>query len=121
MASNLTRDEAAERSALLTVVSYQVDLDLTAPGGDETTFSSVTVIRFDCASPGASSYIDLTAPAVREITLNGAPVSLDAFDGDRIALAGLAARNELRVVATCAYSRSGEGLHRFTDPADKQV
>jgi aminopeptidase N len=121
VASNLTRDEAAERSALITVTSYQVDLDLTAQGGDETTFSSVTVIRFDCASPGASSYTDLTAPAVREITLNGAPVSLDAFDGDRIALAGLAARNELRVAATCAYSRSGEGLHRFTDPADKQV
>src|SRR5689334_9794388 len=121
VASNLTRDEAAERSALITVTSYQVDLDLTAQGGDETTFSSVTVIRFDCASPGSSSYIDLTAPAVREITLNGAPVSLDAFGGDRIALAGLAARNELRVAATCAYSRSGEGLHRFTDPADKQV
>jgi aminopeptidase N len=121
VASNLTRDEAAERSALITVTSYQVDLDLTAQGGDETTFSSVTVIRFDCASPGASSYIDLTASAVREIMLNGAPVSLDAFDGDRIALAGLAARNELRVASTCAYSRSGEGLHRFTDPADKQV
>ena len=120
MASNLTRDEAAERSALIAVSSYQVDLDLTAPG-DDATFSSVSVIRFGCASPGSSSYIDLTAPAVREITLNGAPVSLDAFDGDRIALAGLAARNELRVVATCAYSRSGEGLHRFTDPADKQV
>ncbi|HET9971542.1 MAG TPA: hypothetical protein VFQ68_25135, partial [Streptosporangiaceae bacterium] len=64
MASNLTRDEAAERSALITVASYQVDLDLTAQGGDETTFSSVTVIRFGCASPGSSSYIDLTAPAV---------------------------------------------------------
>jgi aminopeptidase N len=121
VASNLTRDEAAERSALITVASYQVDLDLTAASGDEATFSSVSVIRFGCASPGSSSYVDLTAPAVREITLNGAPVSLDAFDGDRIALAGLAAQNELRVVASCAYSRSGEGLHRFTDPADKQV
>jgi aminopeptidase N len=27
----------------------------------------------------------------------------------------------LRVVADCAYSRSGEGLHRFTDPADERV
>ena len=27
----------------------------------------------------------------------------------------------VRVVADCAYSRSGEGLHRFTDPVDKQV
>ena len=66
-------------------------------------------------------FINLTAPAVREITLNDTPVSLDAFDGDRITLTGLAADNELRVVADCAYSRSGEGLHRFTDPADGRV
>ena len=46
---------------------------------------------------------------------------MDAFDGNRIALAPLAAENELRVVARCAYSRSGEGLHRFTDPADGGV
>ncbi len=29
--------------------------------------------------------------------------------------------NELTVRAQCPYSRSGEGLHRFTDPADKGV
>ena len=118
MTSNLTRDEAAVRSALITVASYHVDLDLT--GGDET-FSSVSVIKFDCAAPGSTSFINLTAPAVREITLNGEPVGLDAFDGDRITLTGLAASNVLRVAADCAYSRSGEGLHRFTDPADGRV
>ena len=118
MASNLTRDEASARSALITVTSYQVDLDLT--GGDAT-FDSVSVIRFGCTAPGSSTHLDLTAPAVREITLNDAPVSLDAFDGDRITLTGLAADNVLRVVADCAYSRSGEGLHRFTDPADGRV
>ena len=121
MTSNLTRDEAQARSALITVASYEVDLDLTAPGGGEVTFDSVTVVRFDCAAPGASTFVDLTAPAVREITLNGVPVGLEAFDGDRIALDGLAASNVLRVSAQCAYSRSGEGLHRFTDPADKRV
>ena len=118
MTSNLTRDEAAARSALVTVASYHVDLDLT--GGDEV-FRSVSVIRFDCAVPGSTSFINLTAPAVREITLNGKPVGLDAFDGDRITLTGLAASNVLRVAADCAYSRSGEGLHRFTDPADGRV
>jgi len=121
VASNLTRDEAAARSALITVASYQVDLDLTARGGDDTTFRSVTLIRFDCAERGSSTHLDLSAPAVREIILNDEPVSLDAFDGDRITLTGLAAANVLRVTADCAYSRSGEGLHRFTDPADKQV
>jgi aminopeptidase N len=121
VASNLTRDEAAARSALITVSSYQVDLDLTARAGDETTFRSVTVIRFSCTEPGSSTHLDLTAPGVREIILNDAPVGLDAFDGDRITLTGLAAGNVVRVTADCAYSRSGEGLHRFTDPADKQV
>jgi aminopeptidase N len=116
--ANLTRDEAAARSAIITVASYHVDLDLT---GDDEVFGSVSVIRFDCVAPGSASFINLTAPAVREITLNGEPVSLDAFDGDRITLEGLAASNVLRVVADCAYSRSGEGLHRFTDPADGRV
>ena len=100
MTSNLTRDEAAARSALITVASYHVDLDLT--GGDEV-FGSVSVVRFDCAVPGSASFINLTAPAVREITLNGEPVGPGAFDGDRITLDGLAASNVLRVVADCAY------------------
>src|SRR5260370_6604053 len=118
ISDNLTRDEATTRSALITVASYQVDLDLT--GGDAT-FGSVTVIRFGCTVPGSSTFINLTCPAVREIILNDTPVSLDAFDGDRITLTGLAAGNVLRVAADCAYSRSGEGLHRFTDPADGRV
>jgi aminopeptidase N len=117
--SNLTRDEAAARSALVKVDSYEVDLDLTL--GSEERFDSVSVVRFECVAPGSSTFINLTAPAVREIILNGTPVSLDAFDGDRIRLDALAASNVLRVAAECAYSRSGEGLHRFTDPADGRV
>jgi aminopeptidase N len=118
VASNLTRDEARDRAQLLDVESYQVELDLT---DSDTTFSSATTVRFGCAIPGADTFIELTAPAVTQITLNGAAVDLAAFDGDRIALTGLAADNELQVNAACAYSRSGEGLHRFTDPADKGV
>ncbi len=118
MTSNLTRDEAMARSALIQVTSYEVELDLV--DGDST-FGSVSVIRFGCGAPGSSTFIDLTAPAVRGITLNDEPVSLDAFDGDRIMLEDLAPENVLRVVAECSYSRSGEGLHRFTDPVDGRV
>jgi aminopeptidase N len=118
VASNLTRDEARERSRLLTVTSYRVDLDLT---GGETTFRSSSTITFRCSEPGAGTFIDLVAPAVSEITLNGTSVDPAAFDGERIALEGLAAENELRVVAECGYSHSGEGLHRFTDPVDGNV
>jgi aminopeptidase N len=115
---NLTQDEARARATVVTVSSYQVELDLT--GGD-TTFPSVTVVRFQAATGGSETFVNLTAPKVLEITLNGSPVPLDAFDGDRITLTSLNQDNELRVVAECAYSRSGEGLHRFTDPADGGV
>jgi aminopeptidase N len=118
VASNLTRAEAQERARLVDVESYHVELDLT--GGD-TTFGSVTTVSFRCARPGASTFIDLSAPATREITLNGTRVDPASFDGNRITLDGLADSNELRVVAECSYSRSGEGLHRFTDPADGAV
>jgi aminopeptidase N len=118
VARNLTRNEARDRARLLDVDSYQISLDLT---GGESTFGSVTTVRFRCASPGASTFIDLTASAVTEMTLNGARVPAENFAGNRIKLDGLAAANELRVVADCAYSRSSEGLHRFTDPADGGV
>jgi aminopeptidase N len=118
MASNLTREEARERAALIKVTSYQVDLDLTGGG---VSFGSQSVITFRCAAPGAGTFVNLTAPAVSRITLNGEPVAPGAFDGERITLAGLAAENVLVVDAECAYSRSGEGLHRFADPADGNV
>lgn len=118
MTSNMTREEAAGRAALLAVDHYQVELDLT---GDEYSFGSVTTVRFSCASPGSGTFINLTAPEVSQIILNGQAVPSAAFDGDRFWLPGLEAGNELTVRARCAYSRSGEGLHRFTDPADQRV
>jgi aminopeptidase N len=115
---NLTRDEAAERARILDVATYDVSLDLTS---SDTTFESTTVITFSCSEPGASTFADLVGADVREITLNGRPVDLAAYSDSRIALDRLEADNELRVVAECPYSRSGEGLHRFVDPVDKLV
>jgi aminopeptidase N len=118
LTDNLTRDEATERARLLNAVAYRVELDFTR--GDDI-FRSVSAVSFRCARPGASSFVNLTAPAVHEIVLNGEQVPVTAFDGDRILLTRLREANELRVVADCSYSRSGEGLHRFTDPADGGV
>ena len=117
--TNLTRDEAAQRSALLDVSSYAVDLDLTA---GETTFGSTTTIRFTCREPGAGTFVDLVDATVHSITLNGTPLDTAAVYVDsRIELSDLAAENELLVVADCTYSHSGEGLHRFVDPVDDRV
>ncbi|MBK3630052.1 aminopeptidase N [Streptomyces sp. MBT49] len=120
--TNLTREEAQQRAKLLTVDSYEIDLDLSGAqeGG---TYRSVTTVRFDVAEGGSQSFIDLVAPTVHEVTLNGDTLDADAlFTDSRIALPGLLeGRNVLRVVADCAYTNTGEGLHRFVDPVDEQA
>ncbi len=121
--TNLTREEARTRAELLDVDSYAVELDLsTAPDVGAPTFGSTTVIRFRARTPGSSTFADLVGATVREVVLNGRSLDPDEVYADsRIRLEGLEADNELRVVADCAYSRSGEGLHRFRDPADGRV
>ncbi|MZE70371.1 aminopeptidase N [Streptomyces sp. SID5789] len=123
----MSRDEARERAALLSVDGYEVSLDVRSAVGDTQgegprTFRSVTTLRFRCNEPGASSFADLIAPSVTAVSLNGRDLDpSEVFDGTRIALEDLAADNELVVDAQCAYSRTGEGLHRFVDPEDGEV
>ena len=115
---NLTRIEAQERRAVVDTQSYEIALDLTA--GDEV-FTSRSTVRFT-ATDGASTFIDLIARDVREITLNGRTLDpATVFSDSRIALEGLAAENELTVLADCEYTNTGEGLHRFVDPVDGEV
>ena len=114
---NLTRVEAQQRKALVSVTSYEIALDLTT--GPET-FASTTRVTFTAAD-GASTFIDAVTAAVHSITLNGAALDTAVADGTRIALDGLAAENVLEVVADFAYTNSGEGLHRFVDPVDGEV
>ncbi|WP_406814780.1 aminopeptidase N [Mycobacterium sp. M23085] len=120
---NLTREQAVERASLITVVSYQIDLDLTdgagAPG--ERTFHSVTTVVFD-ALAGADSVIDIAADTIRSATLNGRDLDVSGYDESTgIPLRGLADRNVVVVDADCRYSNTGEGLHRFVDPVDNET
>ncbi|MFI1887254.1 aminopeptidase N [Streptomyces jumonjinensis] len=120
--TNLTREEAQLRARLLTTHSYEVDLDLSGAqeGG---IYRSVTTVRFDSAEAQAETFIDLVAPAVHEVVLNGKSLDVAAvFRDSRIALPHLhEGPNELTVVADCAYTNTGEGLHRFVDPVDEQA
>ena len=114
--AEITRAETEQRARRLRVHSYDVALDLSR---GEDIFGSVSVIRFDCAEPGATSHADLVAYTVHEITLNGVPLDPAAACADgRITLPALAAHNELRVAADCSYTASGTGLHRSADSAD---
>jgi aminopeptidase N len=115
--SNLTRDEARERSALLFDVRYDITLDLTG----EDSFDSDSVVRFRCRTPGASSFLDLTALEVMLVELNGASIEPSSFADHRVHLTGLQEENQVRVRARCAYHRTELGMHRFQDPVDGKV
>jgi aminopeptidase N len=117
---NLTRDEARRRADLLSVAAYDVALDLTT---GPTRFRTRSSVEFTASEEGASTFIDLIAASVEQITLNGE--SLDPathFDGVRVQLPALrSGANELTIDATGVYMNTGEGLHRFVDPVDDEV
>ncbi|WEO98036.1 aminopeptidase N [Streptomyces sp. FXJ1.172] len=116
--SVLTRDEAQLRAQLLDVHRYTVELDLTT--GDET-FDSRTEIRFTARSAG-DTFVELKPAELRAVTLDGQPLDPESLDDGRLALRNLTAgEHELRVDAAMRYSRTGEGMHRFTDPGDGET
>lgn len=116
--ANLTRDEARARAELISGLSYEVSLDLTT--GDET-FGCETTIKFDCATPGATTFVDYSGASVAAIWMNGQEIEPGRFTGTRIELIDLRDSNELRVRAHSAYQRTGVGMHRFVDPTDGNV
>ena len=115
--TNITQIEAAERSTILKVTSYAIDLDLTT--GAEN-FRVKTTVKFAGLKPGATTFIDCVGSKVYSAKLNG--VEFDPkFDGETVFLPAIAADNLLEIEHDGVYSNSGEGLHRFVDPADDEV
>ncbi|MEU0243608.1 aminopeptidase N [Streptomyces sp. NPDC006235] len=116
--SVLTRDEAQTRAGLLDVHRYTIELDLTT--GDET-FDSRTLIRFGARADG-DTFVEVKPAELRSVTLDGQPLDPESLDGNRLPLKNLTAgEHELRVHARMRYSRTGEGMHRFTDPTDGET
>ncbi len=122
--TNLTRVEAEIRSRMIGDVNYDITLDLTA---SETTFPSTTVVTFTVVETG-DTFIDLIARDLESVTLDGVDITADCLTNDRylpekgLPLLGLpVGEHTLEVVATCDYSNTGQGLHRFVDPIDGEV
>ena len=119
--SVLTRDEAQTRARLLDVHRYTIDLDLTR--GDEH-FGSTH--RHPLHRPRRTGGHLRRAEARRP-----APVGLDGHDpldpAEPRRRPPPAHRPRRRASTSCAsrpdmrYSRTGEGMHRFTDPADGET
>jgi aminopeptidase N len=114
----LTLSEARARAALVTDVSYDVELTLRAHGDR---FDSSTVVRFTCLEPGATTFLELANGSDVLVTLNGEKLQSATYDGHRVTLDGLAANNEVRVSARLPYVTTGDGMHRFVDPVDGET
>jgi len=121
--TNLTRDEAQARAALVRSQSYDVDLDLTV-GPD--TFVSTTTARFRMLEPG-TTWLDLVTEHVEHVEVRSATGTrrLDpayVHHDSRLWLHDLPAGDvEVTVTASCSYMNTGEGMHRFVDPVDKET
>jgi aminopeptidase N len=114
----LNRAEAETRARDVTVRHYAIDLDLTR---GEDVFGSTTVIRFT-ALRDCDTFAELKPAALHGARLDGAALDTALLDDNRLPLTGLTAgEHELRVEADMRYSRTGEGMHRFTDPADGEA
>jgi aminopeptidase N len=118
--ANLTREETAARAAAIDLHEVRVELDLTgAPDAARAGFPVASTLAFDARAD--ETWIDFLGEAVSAVTVNGTETPVE-WDGARIRVRGLAhGPNEVVVRAVGAYSRSGEGLHRFVDPADGET
>lgn len=125
-AANIARAEARARSGQLRVHAYDVLVDLSGrlPDGSplpdpETHFVSTTTVRF--ASTGGPTAANLIAARVLTAALDGEPLPTDAHDGEHLHLAATGGEHVLTVTSVMRFSRTGEGLHRFVDPADDRM
>jgi aminopeptidase N len=113
---SLSRAEATARGESITVTSYQVDLDLS--GGGERFRSRVT-IRF--RATGTETFVEVKPARLLAVRLNDTDLDPATLDDNRLPLTGLAPQNTLTVDAEMAYTNTGEGMHRFVDPADGET
>ncbi|MDI4659393.1 hypothetical protein, partial [Xanthobacter autotrophicus] len=102
----------------VTVTSYDVELDLSDATVER--FGSRTSVRFTSASE--RTFLELGHADGVRVTLDGDDVDA-AYDGERVTLRDLPVGRpvEVTVEARLPYVTSGEGMHRFTDPADGET
>ncbi len=124
-AINLTRTEAADRAALLEVHHYDIELDFTATGSH---FPSRTTIEVSARYDG-ETFLELRDAKVLSVHVDGEDVTEFGCGGDKelyddtrgLKLALSKGKHTVVVDAQCQYTNTGQGIHRFVDPADNET
>ena len=117
--ASLTRDEAAQRAALIDVERYDVHIDLRGlyEGG---LWAATSTVSFGCREPGASTFVDCIGD-VSSVTLNGEALDASSAERGRIPLPNLRADNVLVVSHTQSDTSSGTAILKTVDSLDKLV
>ncbi len=117
--ASLTREEAAERAALIDVQRYDVTIDLRGLyEGD--LWAATSTVSFTCHEPGASTFIDCVGD-VSSVTLNGHSLDPATAERGRIPLPDLRTDNVLVVSHTQTDTSTGTAILKTVDPLDKLV
>ncbi|MCT2007253.1 aminopeptidase N [Micrococcus lylae] len=121
--AELTRDEARGRANVVSVRSYDVCVDVrNAEDAGAEAYPVTATLVFSCSEPGSETWLDWINASVESVELNGETLDVAEVAGrNRVRLPGLAAENTVVLRGTSLYSRSGEGMHRYVDPADGQT
>ena len=116
---NISRAEARERSAHLSVASYVVTIDVCH--GPEN-FIAKSTVKFACNKPGYDTFVDAVGKRIISAKLNGKVIDVSNFDGESVYLKGLAADNELVIEIEGDYSKTGKVSNiRLTRPTMKFI
>ena len=120
MSANLTQLETAARAAAVTLHAYRVDVDV-RDARDEAVTQFPVVSEIELTTTAPDTWIDFFG-TVDGVTVDGEARPVD-HDGARLRLTGLPTGTPIvvRVAGRGVYSRTGEGLHRFTDPVDGET
>lgn len=119
-ADALDRDTADARKARISILEYEVFIDLVS-SGDE--FSGDVTLRFDLSDATTDLTIDFTGGSVIEMSVNDAQVAAN-YNGYFISIPAdqlQTGANSVRISYSHPYDGNGTGLHRFVDPEDGQT
>ncbi|GIW12668.1 MAG: hypothetical protein KatS3mg062_0107 [Tepidiforma sp.] len=114
----LTQQEAEERAARVSNVSYDIALDLQDRA---TGYRGSVTINFDLSGDG-DLFLDFRGRSIERLEVNGRAIESPMWNGYRLWLPAdcLAAHNTVHMAYENDFDHEGDGFHQFVDPEDGQ-
>lgn len=113
--ASLSRAQAQDRSLRVSGVRYQLEISI----GFAEDYSGRTVIEFNLTR-ALDLRLDFGGGSVKELRINGKPAPILHHAGEILLTGALLVQgaNRVEVAYSHPFSKTGDGLYRFKDPAD---